>query len=150
MGTYGYGAPPAYGVQGFGPVAETTFFADQGIQVTNTRFVVYGQMYPINGITAVSPFTIPAKRGWLIFWAIFFGLGVLGGIGNLAQGGNGGGLVMSAIITGLFIWRIIARKDQHGIIISTAGGQVRALTSQNLPLVHAVMSALHQAVAMRG
>jgi hypothetical protein len=139
-----------YGIQGYGPVNEVTYFADQGIQVTSTRFVVFGQMYPVNGITSVAPFTISAKRGWLIFWACFWALGVLGGLGTLFSRGEPGGFLFCGFITGLIVWRIIVRKDIHGIMIATAGGQIRALSTPNLPLVHAVMSALHQAVAARG
>lgn len=128
---------------------EVTFFADQNVQVTSSRFVAFNQMYPVNGITSVSPFTVKAKRGWLIFFACLSVMGVIGGIGMAAQGQSPGGVLVWGAILALCIWRAKARVDEHGIFITTAGMQTKALTSKNLAYVQQVLGALHQAVASR-
>lgn len=142
---YAYSQSPAYG-----PQSETTFFSEQGIQVTSTRFVVYGQMYPVNGITAVSPFTIPAQRAGLIIGACLCGLVAVFGLISLISDGSAASFLIFAAITAVLIAIAVRRKDNHGIVISTAGGQVRALASEDVALVHRVLSGLHQAVASRG
>lgn len=140
---YGYG-PPSMQRQ------EVHLFSEQGIQVTSARFVVFQQTYPIAGITSISPFTIPAQRAGLILGALFFGLCTLGGCGlMLGDDHNPVGVIVFGLFMGLCIWGAVSRKPMHGLMISTAGMNVRALTSQDFNQVQRVMAALNQAIAMR-
>jgi hypothetical protein len=103
-------------------------------------------MYPINGITSVAPHTIKARR----FMIGFIGATML--VPTLAAlfGGSYGVFLISAVIAGLCIWRAIARKDLHVVMIHTAGGQIQALSSQSAGHVQNVVGALHNAIASRG
>lgn len=119
-----------------------------GVQITSSRFVVGTQMYPLAGITSVSPFTIPPKRFGLILGALFSLLLTTGAVTPLVEGKPIAFLLFAAI-TGLFVWRVTQRKTVHGVTISTAGMQVRALTSPDVTFVQQVVGALHQAIASR-
>ncbi len=124
---------------------EVTFFVGGGVQVTSSRFVVGGQMYPVAAITSVAPFSIPAQRAGLILLAALLGLFTLGS----ALAARWGAVFLFGTLAGLCGWRASARVPMHGVIITTSGMQIRPLTSANLVFVQQVVAALHQAVASR-
>jgi len=136
---------------GYGPPQrqEITFFAEQGVQVTSSRFVVHGQLYPLAGITSVAPFTTPPKRLGLVALAAVFGFFTLASLGSLISRGAVLPLLVFAVLTALCIWGIRRQKATHGVLIATAGMQVKALTSPDVAFVQQVVGALHQAVASR-
>jgi hypothetical protein len=139
-----YGPAPAYGAPPVPFRQETTFFVGHGVQVTSSRFVVFGQMYPLQGVTSVSPFTAPAKRAALILLAVLVGLLMLMCLSH--------SLPLAAFFgvgAGICVWRAFAQKDLHGVAITTAGMQVRAFTSHDIALVQQIVGALHQAIATR-
>lgn len=137
---------------GYAPQArqEVSILAEQGIQVTSARFIVYQQTYPINGITSVAPFSFQPGRAGPLLGILFFGLASLGGIVSAINGdGSPGAAVFCLAMLGLCIWWFMSRKMQHGVIVSTAGMQHRALVTPDPALVHRVVGALNQAISMR-
>lgn len=139
---YGYGATPSMR-------QEVPLLAEQGIQVTSARFIVYQQTYPINGITSVAPFSFQPSRTGPVVGAILFGLGTLGGLGALRHEGSIGMPFVCALLTGACVWWFISIKAQHGVMVSTAGMQHRALVTTDQGLVARVVHALNQAISMR-
>lgn len=136
MQGYGYGSPPQN--------QEVTFFVGNGVQVTNARFVVGGQMYPMQAITSVSQFKIPGQRGAAILGAVLFGILslILVSFAPLA-------FLVSAALAALCIGLAQTAKDLHGIAITTSGMQVRAVVTHDVAFVQQVLGALHQAIATR-
>lgn len=138
---------------------EAVLFTGHGVQVTSARFVCYQQTYPLGGITSVTPFTIPPDNGSAYTWVVLFALMSVGSLAITAlcvvaesSGGAGffglmmigaAGLAALCIVTGR------GKKPTHGVQITTAGMNVRALTSVDLAFVQNVVGALNQALAMR-
>ncbi len=141
---YGYAPQPGpYGLPGFR--AEVPLFEERGVRVTSARFVVYQQTYPIDGITSIAPFTVRARRSTPILLTCIGSLTLLVALVLGAMGGMLLGLL--ALASGIG-W-LTQCKATHGVMIATAGMNVRALTSQNFGLILRVVAALNQAVAMR-
>ena len=60
-----------------------------------------------------------------------------------------GGMLLGLLALASGIGWLTQCKATHGVMIATAGMNVRALTSQNFGLILRVVAALNQAVAMR-
>ncbi len=131
---------------------EVPLLAEQGVQVTSARFVVYQQTYPIAGITSVAPFSVPSSNtgpGCLIAFAALFCIAPL--VRLLWDGDvKAGALVLfPGSLLALGVWWFRSRKPSYGVVIWTAGANVRALTSQDGMFVQRVIGALNQAIASR-
>lgn len=144
---YGYGPPPPSMRQ------EVPILSVDGVQVTSARFICWQQTYPIGGITSVSPFTVPASKGaptLAAFWS--GGWALIWLVSAIISGGGGQPIVFFlfsvACTVGCVFWAR-SLKDSHGVMITTAGMNVRAVVSPNLQYVHAIVGALNQALAMR-
>jgi len=149
-------------MQGYGPPMprqEVMLFNGNGIQVTSARLVCWQQTYPIANITSVAPFSVYPSHGGTTF-GIFFGVClalvalVIGGIGVAAKssGAIGYGVVFGLVGIGLVVVCILAaraKKPTHGVMITTAGVNVRAISSADTALVQAVIAALNNAIAVR-
>ncbi|MBX3188399.1 MAG: hypothetical protein KF819_15385 [Labilithrix sp.] len=135
---YAYGPPPTMR-------QEYPILSEQGVTVTTARFVVYQQTYPIAGITSVAPFQQPASRGGPILLACLFGLMMFVGF---AGGAIGGGLFF-LVLMGICIAVAASRKDTFGVVVWTAGTNVRALVTHDGAFVGRVVVALNQAIASR-
>lgn len=137
---------------------EQQLFAAGGVQVTTARLVCWNQTYPMASISSVSTFIVPASQSGF-GWAVFFGLGALGSFAMAALGIAVSSTEM-ALVFGLLtacsttfailISRAVrARKPSYGVMISTAGMQVRAVVSPDGPMVQAIVGALNHALSMR-
>jgi hypothetical protein len=134
---YGYGPPSMR--------QEVGLLAEYGVQVTTARFVVGSQLYPIAGLTKVDTFFIPAQRGNPILGAVFFGLVALGCL-------PGHAFVAALIflaLCGICIAVARSKRPMYGIIIWTAGTNVRAILSFDQGHVMRVLQALHHAIGSR-
>lgn len=128
---YGYARP------------EVTYMTGQGVQVTSSRFIVYGQMYPVNAITSVASFTEAPSRTIAYVGALVLLVGLVSLAGSAAAG------LLFLLIGGACIAVGVMRKPIYVVVIGTSGMQVRALRSPNAQFVQYVVTALHQAVAAR-
>ena len=125
-------------------MAEQTLLSEGNVSVSTARFVVEGQMYPISGITSVKSLTQrPIK--WPM---ILIAFGVISLANVIAEGNidvlwfvvffGGGGL----------LWMIKGVK--YILVLSTASGEVQALTSRNQAFIIRIVNALNQAIVQRG
>lgn len=151
---YEYGSGPGYGY-GYPPVTppmrqEIPLLAEQGIQVTSARFVVYQQTYPLNGITHVAPFSFQPSRTGALLGGMLFGL-LTCICGGSAMSGDGsiGPAFFFALLTAACVWSFVSKKMVHGVVVSTAGMQQRPLMTTDAGLVHRVVGALNHAISMR-
>lgn len=131
---------------------EIPIFSSGGVQVTSARFMCWQQTYPMGGITSVAPFTIYASKNGPQFLAFWSGLWCVVWAIYLCMGGGGGAFAMllfSAACLAGCIWWTRSLKDSYGVMITTAGMNVRAVISPDVTFVHAIVAALNQALAMR-
>ena len=117
---------------------EKNILSENGVTVTNTRFIVPAQTYAMAGITSVKNFEEPPKRMYPIGCGIV-GLLFLAGVPVLGVG---------LIVLAVFWW--IYQKTKYHVLLTTAGGEVKALSSQNGPFISKVIQALNDAIVARG
>lgn len=139
---------------------EVAIFAGGGIQVTSARLICWQHTYPMAGITAVAPFTLPADRmgPWLgaVWSALWFFVWTTAAILGGGAGGEAIYIVAAMLLAlGSLALAVVAarwarsKKDVHGIMITTGGVPVRPIVSQDPAFVGAVVAALNQALQMR-
>lgn len=121
-----------------GPRAETVFLEEQGVLVTNTRFTHEHNTFAMANVTSVSF----AVDGWVL-GAIALFLGVL----CLAQGVEF--LRMLGIVLVLLGALILALRRAH-VVLRSAGGEQRALSSINRKFIARVVAAVNEAIVYRG
>ena len=120
---------------------ETTFLSEQGIRVTNTRFILPKQTFAMSGITSVqSHEEKPSKAGPIIFFIV--GALVIAGGGDAIYFG-----VIMLIIGG--IW-LAVRKTTYHVLLHTASGEAKALSSKDGAWISKVVHALNDSIIHRG
>jgi len=118
---------------------ETVFYDDRGVTVTNARFIVYGRTYAMSGVTSVSTHAVdPSRKGPLI-------LGLVGLVCSLA-----GKWLVGIPLVALAIFWWTRQKPTLTILLSTAAGEVQAVSSQDAGFIFAVEEALNNAIIHRG
>lgn len=124
---------------------ERTFFNQGQIWVTNARFIVPGQTYAMNAVTSVRQGVTMPSRGWPLVLILVGILCLLGGLD-----GGVGALLMAAIFIGIgvLIWR--QQKPVWTVVLSTASGEHKALSSEDATFIQSVVTALNQAIVHRG
>ena len=117
---------------------ETTFFDQGGVKVTNSRFIVQGQTYAMNGVTSVkNGETSPSRTGSIVAVVI--------GIATTAAGSMWG---LIFIIGAIFWW--VKQKPTYHILLSSASGENEALSGQDSAYIKGVIAALNDALVHRG
>ena len=123
------------------PPQEQMIYQDGQVTVTTARFVVGPTLYPIRGITAVQPIVIPAERGAAVIACLGGGVILLLGIATRSLGFGAFGVLLGLIGVGLWM----AAHPVYVVRVWTAGGQVDAVSSNELVRIQTIVSALHRA-----
>lgn len=121
-------------------MSETIFFQDNGVTVTNSRFVTTGQTHALAGITSVRRYVQTPNRTWPILLIIF---GLIGF--NIQDFKVIAPILLIAGIAWLFL-----QKATHSVMISTAAGEVKALSDKNSNRITQIVDALNNAIIHRG
>jgi hypothetical protein len=118
-------------------MAEQFFFNHEGVIVTNSRFVSGNQTYAMSNITSVTSFENKPSYASNIF-VFLIGLAALAIYPVV-------GLIcfVAACVT-------INKKSSFHIMLSTSGGEVSALESNDKKYIEKVVVALNQAIIARG
>jgi hypothetical protein len=118
---------------------EKIFFNQGGVSVSNARFIVHGQTYAMNGVTSVKQAARHPSR---------FGPVVAGIIGLIVlfNGAIGWGL---AFLAAAVIWWV-AEKSQWIVVLQSASGETKALTSTEKTFIDGVINALNESIVYRG
>ena len=115
-----------------------TIYNSNGVVVTNSRFIVAGQTYAMSGVTSVKTGeTYPSRKGPIILGV--FGLFVMGDAWYV-------GLPM----IGLAVYGWLKQKSVFSVSLSTAAGEVQALSSESSSYVLSIVEALNKAIIHRG
>ncbi len=122
-------------------MAEQTFLNEGGVTVTNSRFMASGQTYAMSGVTSVkSVQKDPSRKGPIIVLAI--------GLIALMAGKDAIVLGIICLAGGIAWW--VLNKPKFLVILSSASGEVEALTSQSKEFIGRVVNALNEAIIARG
>lgn len=123
-------------------MSETVFFDESGVKVTNARFIVHGQTYAMSGVTSVkASVTPPSYGGFLV--AILVGIVMLVAL-------DGGAKILGLVVAGVAGWLMTQQKATHAVYLSSASGEVQALSDVNESYINGVIGALNEALIHRG
>jgi len=121
---------------------EQVFFEQGSVKVTNARFIVNAQTYAMNGVTSVkSSITPPNRTGAFIGIAI----GVL-----MLLGADGAAKIIGVAIAAAAVWFLTQQKSTHSVYLSSASGEVQALSDDDETYINSVIHALNEALIHRG
>lgn len=141
-------------------MAETIFYQDQNVVVSNSRLIVGNSTYPLSNITSVSS---TRKEDSNVLPAVF-GLGAFAagasGMGKLWQGIVDrnfdtffAGLALFALCGALIFVTFRANKitgASYEVVIRTSGGDIPAYSSRDGNTVTLIIAALNEAIVFRG
>ncbi|WP_257385906.1 DUF6232 family protein [Tahibacter caeni] len=125
---------------------ERIFFQESGVVVSNARFIVPTQTFTMAGITSITTFREAPSRGGLIV-LMLFGLVVLF-IG--AAAGSGGAILFGLLLGGGAVFAMTQQRDCYHLLLKTASGEAKALTSLDLAFIQRVVAGLNEAFVHRG
>lgn len=118
---------------------EQVFFFENGVRITNARFVVDSQTFAMSGITSVKAAEQKPPRA---VPAVFIGLGIL--LMAATDPAFGGFFVAIGVI-----WAALQKSTYH-VALQTASGEAKALTSKDQAWVQKVVMSLNDAIIHRG
>jgi len=135
-------------------VEERIFLRESGVVVSNARFIVPTQTFAMAGITSVKTFREVPECGGLIMMILFGMLLVSIGMGVVAANGVGvGGVVVIAfglMLIAALIYAMSQQRDRFHVLLKTASGEAKALTSMDLAFIQRVVAGLNEAIVHRG
>lgn len=119
---------------------EKSFFNENGVSVSNVRFIVHGQTHAMSGVTSVKMFRKDPPRKLLIAIGIFGLLvAVLGDMPKM------GGVVVAVSAAAWFL-----TTPLFSIMLSSASGENSALASKDGAFISKIVAALNDAIVHRG
>ena len=120
---------------------EITFLNEQGIRVTNSRFILPKQTFAMSGITSVQFYEEKPKRLYPVFIIIV-------GTVTFLTGGNAqiiGGIIF--MLGG--IWLAMQKTIFH-VLLHTSSGEAKALSSKDGSWISRVIHAINESMIHRG
>ncbi|WP_250490416.1 DUF6232 family protein [Caballeronia sp. INML2] len=121
---------------------ERVFLDENGMRVTNARFITPAQTYAMSGVTSVKREIKPANRvpGFL--------LAVLGV--TIFFLGDGGWKVIGFLLLCAGVAVAVKEKDTHYVVIHSASGESRATQSDDKGAIDRIIAALNESIIARG
>jgi len=137
-------APPLLPIQ----PKEETIYSDNAVIVTNMRVIIGGATYALRNVTSVRMlFTRPRQVkpillfivGLILLLAAFFP------INEHAPAPGGVYVVAGMMIVGAVLWMVTAKTKYH-VSLSSASGEIHALTSTNRAYIESVVLSINEAI----
>ena len=131
---------------------EKVFFDAGDVRVTNARFVVAGQTFPIAAISSVrtgrgAPRSMKIP-GWLLVLGVVL---ALWGAGSGISAGGGPSLALGAGLAAVAIYLVAtAPMPDYTVTLTTSAGEQNALSSQDKDMIERVVQSLNDAIVARG
>ena len=113
---------------------EQTYFDNNGVKVTNARFIVDANTYSIRNITSTAAWT--KKQQWIAAVVLAL-LGLVSIQGATPIG------IFFIVLSGLALY---LGRPVHFVRLHTSGGEVKAVKSYDLEYVRQVVQALNEAI----
>lgn len=128
--------------------SEKVFLDEQGVTVTQSRFVVEGQTFAMSAITAVSSRLDWPPRKWQ-FTTMGVGFFILV-VGRIIPPARPGGLLLGlALMVGGLVW-LLTIKKRHYVVLRTGDADVRVVGADDEQWAKRIVAALNEAIAARG
>jgi len=127
---------------------EETIYSDNAIVVTNMRVIIGGATYALRHITSVKMlFTPPrlVKPILLLIIGLMILLAAFMPIKENAPAPVGVYVIAGMMILGAILW-ICSAKSMFHVGLSSASGEVHALTSKNKIYIERVVSGINEAI----
>ncbi|MEX8498939.1 DUF6232 family protein [Leptothrix ochracea] len=121
------------------PAPEQVFLSENGVRITNIRFIVDSQTFAMSGITSVKPAEQKPSR---VGPASLIGLGIF--LMATTEPKFGGFFVAIGAV-----WAALQKSTYH-VALQTASGEAKALISKDPAWVQKVVFALNEAIIHRG
>ena len=119
---------------------EKTFFDTGNVRVTNSRFIVDGQTYAMNGVTSVKQAVRHPSRGGPVVCALI-GLFLLV---------TGAAVVFGLILVAAALLWGFKQRSVWIVVLNSSSGEAQALTSQDRSYIDGVIGALNESIVHRG
>ncbi|HON53294.1 MAG TPA: DUF6232 family protein [Bacteroidales bacterium] len=117
---------------------EKVYFENGDVKVTNARFLTFGKMHSMAGVTSVAKYVISPSYKYpiitLVIGLILFAVS----------------WIFALIVTGVAIAWIVSLKKEYQITLSSASGSEEALRSKDEAFIDEIINALNQAIIDRG
>ncbi|HRS19886.1 MAG TPA: DUF6232 family protein, partial [Bacteroidales bacterium] len=121
-----------------GMAEEKVYFENGDVKVTNARFLTFGKMHSMAGVTSVAKYVISPSYKYpiitLVIGLILFAVS----------------WIFALIVTGVAIAWIVSLKKEYQITLSSASGSEEALRSKDEAFIDEIINALNQAIIDRG
>lgn len=131
-------------------MAETTFYSDSLMQVTNSRLIIGGKMYPMASIASVAAVKLSSDSK--LAAALFLG-GLLSlAIGFFSYTNRGACLGFGFILLAGFVAKVVyeVRNPKLAVVVESSSGSVRAVISRDRPYIQKMVDAINEAIIARG
>lgn len=118
-------------------LSEQTFFSENGVMVTQARFVVPGQTFAMSGVTSVTArvsYPGKAKATKLIMWGFPCIILLLVGI---------------PMVIGGIIWLVTA-NPLYTVYLTSSSGEAAAYSSPDEGFIQNVIAAITDSIVARG
>jgi hypothetical protein len=125
---------------------EKAYYSDGEVSITRARFIVGSQTYVIGSITSVGFYQKNPDRTFPGSFAVCGFLFLLGGV--LFQNFFTPIIGMFQLLIAAFVWS--NDKTEYTVLLTTAGGEIKALTSQDAGYISTIVDALNEAIVDRG
>ncbi|MGK5038662.1 DUF6232 family protein [Janthinobacterium sp. LB3P118] len=125
--------------------AETTYYTNGKVTVTNARFIVGDETHAISGITSVK---LEVKKPKRLLPIALIALEFL--VLTKGQSYDELSIFHWAIILLPGIFWLSLQRTHYTVTLASASGQSRALKSQIKPFVSEVVEAINKAIILRG
>lgn len=119
---------------------ETTFYQDNSVTVTQSRYVTNSKTYAMRNISSVHIFEIIKSKNKAFFFALF------GLIFLFSKDVFWVGLIIIA----LGIWWFVSIKNEYAVRISTNSGEANSIISKDRNYIQKIVNALNDAIVHRG
>ncbi|AZA52630.1 DUF6232 family protein [Chryseobacterium sp. G0201] len=119
---------------------ETTFYQDNSVTVTQSRYVTHSKTYAMRNISSVHIFEIIKSKNKAFFTALF------GVIFLFSKDVFWVGLIIIA----LGIWWFVSIKNEYAVRISTNSGEANSIISKDRKYIQKIVNALNDAIVHRG
>ena len=135
---------------------EETFFDRDGITVTQTRFIVHGETYTMQGVTSIrrGVEVEEQSKGCPIGLIVIGGISVLAGFISFSESVGAGIftlLIGGAIIFGGVKWYQSKKTiTTYTVTLSSASGEKRALAREDQAFIDQIVAALNKGIVARG
>jgi hypothetical protein len=127
---------------------EETIYSDNAVVVTNLRVIIGGATYALRNVTSVKMlFTRPrlVKAILLLVIGLIILLAAFIPLNENAPAPVGVYIIGGAMIGGAIVWMCSAKTMYH-VGLSSASGEVHALTSKNRAYIERVVLSINEAI----